>query len=84
VARAHGPRPLWLTVPLHAVLLLVVVLDVRGAVFWTRVGGSLGTQVALLSGGVALLAALLLGIDLRRQALLSRDPPDGETDEPAT
>jgi hypothetical protein len=84
VARVHGPRPLWLTVPLHAVLLLVVLLDVRAAVFWARVGGSLGTPVALLSGGVALLAALLLGIDLRRQVLLFQDPPDGRTDEPVT
>ena len=46
MARVPGRRPLWLTVPLHAVLLVVVVLDVRAAVFWGRVGGSLGTTVA--------------------------------------
>ncbi|MEX5718926.1 hypothetical protein [Geodermatophilus maliterrae] len=78
------PRPLWLTVPLHAVLLLVVVLDVWAAVFWAGVGGSLGTPVAVLSGAVALLAALLLGIDVRRQVRGRRDPPDGRTDEPTT
>ncbi len=70
MARVPGRRPLWLTVPLHAVLLSVVVLDVRAAVFWRRVGGSLGTPVALAAGGIAVLAVLLLGFDLRRQVLL--------------
>lgn len=71
VARVPGRRSLWLTVPLYAVLLVVVGLDVRAAVFWARVGGSLGTPMALTAGGIALLAALLLGLDLRRQVLLS-------------
>jgi hypothetical protein len=73
VARVPGRRPLWLTVPLYAVLLVVVVLDVRAAVFWGRVGGSLGTPVALAAGGIALLAVLLLVVDLRRQMLLGAD-----------
>ncbi len=51
MARVPGRRPLWLTVPLYAVLLVVVVLDVRAAVFWGRVGGSLGTPVALPRAG---------------------------------
>ena len=76
MARDPGRRPLWLTVPLYAVLLGVVVLDVRAAVFWGRVGGSLGTPVALAAGGIALLAVLLLGVDLRRQVLLMRDSED--------
>jgi hypothetical protein len=76
VARAPGRRPLWLTVPVYAVLLLVVVLDVRAAVFWARVGGSLGTPVALAAGGIALLSVLLLVVDLRRQALLGVDSGD--------
>jgi hypothetical protein len=80
VARAPRRRPLWLTVPMYAVLLVVVVLDVRAAVFWGRVGGSLGTPVALAAGGIALLAVLLLGVDLRRQVLLGADPED---DDPA-
>jgi hypothetical protein len=76
VARAFGPRPLWMTVPVYAVLLLVVVLDVRAVVFWARVRGSLGTPIAWMADVVALLALLLLGFDLRRQVLLARDPGD--------
>jgi hypothetical protein len=78
VARGPGRRSLWLTVPLYAVLLAVVVLDVRAAVFWGRVGGSLGTPVALAAGGIALLAGLLLVVDLRRQVLLGADPRDDD------
>ena len=78
MARVPGRRPLWLTVPLYAVLLGVVVLDVRAAVFWGRVGGSLGTPVALAAGGIALLAVLLLVVDLRRQGLLGTDPGDDD------
>ena len=78
MARVPGRRSLWLTVPVYAVLLAVVVLDVRAALFWARVGGSLGTPVALAAGGIALLAVLLLGFDLRRQALLSAGPEDEE------
>ena len=80
MARVPGRRPLWLTVPLYAVLLVVVVLDVRAAVFWGRVGGSLGTPVALVAGGIALLAVLLLVVDLRRQVRLGTDPRDGNPD----
>lgn len=78
MARVPGRRPLWLTVPLYAVLLVVVVLDARSAVFWGRVGGSLGTPVALTAGGIALLAVLLLVVDLRRQVLLGADPRDDQ------
>ena len=78
MARVPGRRPLWLTVPLYAVLLVVVVLDVRAAVFWGRVGGSLGTPVALAAGGIALLAVLLLVVDARRQVLLDADPGDDD------
>jgi hypothetical protein len=69
---------LWLTVPAYAVLLVVVLLDLRAAVFWARVGGSLGTPVALAAGVIALLAVLLLGFDLRRQKLLGADPGDDD------
>ena len=78
MARVRGRRSLWLTAPLYAVLLGVVVLDVRAAVFWGRVGGSLGTPVALAAGGIALLAVLLLVVDLRRQVVLGADPGDGD------
>jgi hypothetical protein len=69
VLRGAVRRPLWLTVLIDALLLSVVVLDVRAAVFWTQVGGSLGTPAALLAGGVALLAALLIVADVRRHLL---------------
>jgi DMSO/TMAO reductase YedYZ heme-binding membrane subunit len=78
VARVPCRRPLWLTVPAYAVLLVVVVLDVRAAVFWARVGGSLGMLVALAAGAIALLALLLLGFDLWRQVLLGADPGDDD------
>ena len=78
MARVPGRRSLWLTAPLYAVLLAVVVLDVRAAVFWGRVGGSLGTPVALAAGGIALLAVLLLVLDLRRQVLLGADLGDDD------
>ena len=80
MARVPGRRPLWLTLPLYAVLLLVVVLDVRAAVFWARVGGSLGAPVAFAAGGIALVALMLLGFDLRRQVRLGADAED---DDPA-
>ncbi len=73
MARGAGPRTLWLTVPLHAVLLVVVVLDVRAVVFWAGVGGSLGVLVTLAAAGVAALAVGLLAVDLRRQMQLHRD-----------
>ena len=72
MAELQRPRPLWGTVLLDAVLLLVLVLDVRAALFWSRVGGSLGTPIALAATGVAVLAAGLLALDLRRQLLLRR------------
>jgi hypothetical protein len=78
VVRVRGRRPLWLTVPMYAVLLVVAVLDVRAAVFWGRVGDSLGTPGALAAGGIALLAVLLLGVDLRRQVRLGDGPGDDD------
>ena len=76
MACVPGRRPLWLTGPAYAVLLVVVVLDLRAAVFWARVGGSLGTPVALAAAGIALLAVLLVASDLRRQMLLGAVPED--------
>ncbi len=73
MASGAGPRRLWLTIPLHAVLLVVVVLDVRAAVFWAGVGGSLGVPMALAAAGVAALAGGLLAVDLRRQVLLAQN-----------
>jgi hypothetical protein len=73
VARGAGPRRIWLTAPLYAVLLVVVVLDVRAVVFWAGVGGSLGVLVTLAAAGVAALAVGLLAVDLRRQMQLHRD-----------
>ena len=78
MARLPGRRPLWLTVAVYSVLLVVAVLDARAAVFWGRVGGSLGTPVALAAGGITLLAVLLVVVDLRRQVLLGADPGDDD------
>jgi hypothetical protein len=72
VARVSGPRSRWLTLPLHALLVVVLVLDVRAAVFWAGVGGSLGVPVALAAAGVAVLAGVLLAVDVRRQVVLGR------------
>ena len=63
---------------MYAVLLVVAVLDVRAAVFWARVGGSLGTPVASAAGGIAFVAVLLVVVDLRRQVLLGADPGDDD------
>jgi len=81
VARVPGRRPLWLTLPLYALLTAVVVLDVRAAFFWGRVGGSLGTAVAVAAGALTLTAALLMGCDPRRQVARASgteadEPPD--------
>ncbi len=72
MASGVGPRRLWLTIPLHILLLVVVVLDVRAAVFWAGVGGSLGVPVSVAAAGVAALAGGLLAVDLRYQVLLGR------------
>ncbi len=72
MARVSGPRSRWLTLPLHALLVVVLVLDVRAAVFWAGVGGSLGVPVALAAAGVAVLAGVLLAVDVRRQVVLGR------------
>ena len=63
-------RSLWLTVPLYAVALAILVLDVWTAAFWARVGGSLGWVLVAIEAGVALLLAVLLVLDARRQWLL--------------
>ncbi len=80
MARNTGPRPLWLTLPLHAVLVVVVVLDVRALLFWAGVGGSLGLPAALSAAGVAVLAAALVAVDVRHQVLLSRPEQDQTPD----
>ncbi len=67
MSRDRGTRPLWLTLPLYAVLFAVIVLDVRAAVFWAQVGGSLGPPVTLGAAGIATLAVALILLDLRRQ-----------------
>jgi hypothetical protein len=74
VARRRERRPLWLTVPLYAIYLVVAAVDVGAALFWARVGGSLGTPVALVAGGIALLAVLLLVSDLSGQVRLRLRP----------
>ncbi|MGX5654036.1 hypothetical protein ACWKWC_04620 [Geodermatophilus nigrescens] len=67
---------MWLTVPLHVLLAVVLVLDVRAAVFWSRVGGPLGVPVTV-AAAVAVLALLLLTSDARRQWSRSGPADDG-------
>ena len=71
MARGAGARPLWLTVPLYLVLVAVAGVNVWAAVFWAQVGGSLGGGIAAAGIAVALLVALIVGFDARRQWLLS-------------
>jgi hypothetical protein len=72
----RGRRSLWLTVPLYAVLLSVLVLDAWATWFWTRVGRSLGGGLATAGMVVALLLAALVLVDMRRQWLLSAPMDD--------
>lgn len=74
--RTPRRRSLWWTAPLYAVALAVLALDVWTVRFWIRVGGSLGWAVVGVEAAVALLLALLLGLDARRQWLLQL-PPEG-------
>ncbi|MGY1671017.1 hypothetical protein [Geodermatophilus sp. SYSU D00710] len=69
---ALRPRRLWLTVPLYAVLLAVMVADVWAASFWLAVGGSLGLTLAGAAVVVVVVLAVLLLTDLRRQRRLHR------------
>jgi len=75
-AEPHPPRRLWITVPLYAVLLAVVGIDVWAFFFWVGVGGSLGAAVAGAAALVIVLATVLLATDARRQWLLQRDSAD--------
>jgi len=77
---ALRPRRLWLTVPLYAVLLAVMVVDVWAATFWLAVGGQLGLTLGGAAGLVVLLLAVLLLTDLRRQRRLHRLAAEGPAD----
>ncbi len=70
----RGPRSLWLTTLLYGGMLAIIALDVWALAFWMRVGGSLGSALALSALAVALVLGVLLLIDARRQWLLSAPP----------
>jgi hypothetical protein len=70
-------RSLWLTTPLYGGMLAILVLDVWATAFWIRVGGSLGSLLALSAVVAALVLGVLLLIDARRQWLLSAPPEPG-------
>jgi hypothetical protein len=72
MAETVRPRSLWLTVPLYAVMLAILAVDVWTMTFWMRVGGALGWAIAGTEFVVALLLGLVLVFDARRQWLLSR------------
>ena len=73
VAPTARRRPLWLTVPIHLALVVVLVVNVWAAEFWLRVGGQLGLVIGGAATAVVLLVGLLLVVDVRRQWLLGRD-----------
>ena len=72
-------RPLWVTVPLYAVALFIIGLDVWAVAFWSAVGASIGSGLAIAGGVVALVLTALVAMDARRQWLLgvSADQPEG-------
>jgi|tagenome__1003787_1003787.scaffolds.fasta_scaffold20839218_2 hypothetical protein len=71
------PRPLWLTVPLYLVLVLVAVVDIWAGVFWASVGGTLGSALAAAAAVVVVLLTALLVVDARRQWQLHRWAAEG-------
>jgi hypothetical protein len=77
VPEALGPRSLWRTTPLYCGVLAILALAVWATAFWFRVGGSLGSVLALAALAVALVLGALLLIDARRQWLLSAPPEPG-------
>ena len=73
VARSARRRPLWLTLPLYAALLVVAGINAWAAEFWLRVGGQLGMAIGGGAVVVVLVVGLLLAVDVRRQWLLGRN-----------
>src|SRR4051794_18678836 len=59
-------RSRWVTAPLYLLLAAVVTADIWGALFWARVGGSLGMAVAAVGAVVAVGLVTVLATDLRR------------------
>jgi hypothetical protein len=78
MAYRAGCRSLWLTVPLYLVLGGVAGVNAWAAVFWMQVGGSLGGVIAGGAIAVALIIAVLVSLDLRRQWSLAADAREDE------
>ena len=74
-------RPLWLTAALYVVVLAIIAFDVWATLFWARVGGSLGSGLALAGTVVALLLGALLLVDARRQRLSAAPEDDRPVDD---
>ncbi len=66
MVRHRGTRPLWLWVLLDAVLLTVVALNIRAAVFCARVGGSLGRMTTIAALAVVVISLSLAAASLSR------------------
>jgi uncharacterized membrane protein (DUF485 family) len=60
-------RPRWLTAVLYVVVLAILAFDVWATSFWARVGGPLGTRLAVGGMVVSLVLVALLVVDARRQ-----------------
>ena len=81
-----GPRlhrQLWLTLPLYAVALAIVGLDVWAVFFWRAVGGPMGIALSIAGAAVALVLTGLLSWDARKQWLLSRTSTRSLTSVPS-
>ncbi|NYJ05853.1 hypothetical protein GGQ55_002131 [Geodermatophilus daqingensis] len=65
-------RPLFLTVPLHVVGLVILGVDVWGVAFWAAVGDSVGIGMVTVAVAVILGLGAMLAADARRQWLLRR------------
>ena len=76
-------RPRWLTAVLYVVVLAILAFDVWATLFWVRVGGSLGTRLAVAGVVVALVLVALLVVDARRQRSLARLIDDRSADDRA-
>jgi hypothetical protein len=67
-------RPLWVTVPLYAVALFIIGLDLWAVAFWSAVGALIGSGIAIAGSAVALVLTALVATDARRQWLLGVRP----------
>jgi hypothetical protein len=59
-------RPLWVTLPLHLVLVAIIGLDTWAAFAWSGGAGQLGVTLAAICASVSLIFLVFLVTDARR------------------